>query len=175
MDRKCGVQNEEQDIDDIFSCRLANDLGSLRLFAQAVVDWQPWRFDIKCVPIPWNAGLTVPKTGLTFGILYDDGCVHPEPPITRALSLVKKRLESAGHTVIEWKVKDDIFARLTRVLAAMFGADGGAKILELAKKGNEDQRWVPGLPKPGKALSVSELWEVQSVRTEVVLQKSSAY
>lgn len=142
-------------------------MASLRLFAQAIVDWKPWRFDIKCVPIPWNYSLTVPKTGLTFGILFDDGCVHPEPPITRALQTVKEKLERAGHTVIEWKVKDDIFAKLTLVMSSMFGADGGAKILELMKQGGEDGRWVPGLAKPGKAMSMTDLWALQSVSARV--------
>lgn len=141
---------------------MSTDLDSLNLFAEAVVGWKPWRLDPKCVPIPWTP-VDLPKTGLVFGLLLDDGCVHPEPPVIRALLHTKKQLEAAGHMVIEWTVKDDVFALCKRILEEFFAMDGRDAILQLAKDGNEHERWVPGLPKPTSSKTVSESWQVQAV------------
>jgi amidase len=35
---------------------------------------------------------------MCFGFLWDDGIVNPTPPLWRAMRLVKKALEDAGHT-----------------------------------------------------------------------------
>ncbi len=66
---------------------------------------------------------TVGKTQLCFAIEWDDGIVHPHPPITRALREVKEKLLAAGHKVIDWVPYDhlrcyDIIGRIYSAMVA---------------------------------------------------------
>jgi amidase len=61
--------------------------------------------------IPWRdeqeqAVLDIVKASgggqLAFGIIRNDGIVHPQPPVRRAMDIVVKAIEKLGHKVIEW-------------------------------------------------------------------------
>lgn len=144
---------------------MANDLEALSIFARAVIDAEPWRWDPKCIPIPWRSvePSSVPERGLVFGILLDDGCVHPTPPVTRALLKTKESLERQGHTVIEWKVQDDEFAKGTALLYDFFTMDGRKGIYNLMKAGNEHEKWVPGLGPVSEPRTIAQSWAKQAV------------
>lgn len=95
---------------------LAPDVASLRLVTQALLDQKPWLVDPLVHEIPWrydheNAILENVQDGrggkkaggkLAFGVLRTDGIVSPTPPIHRAIDILVKALQSAGHEVIEW-------------------------------------------------------------------------
>jgi amidase len=97
---------------------MATSLDSVEIWSKAVVASEPWMgADPDCLPIPWR-DVAVPrqlcfgKTSLfdgsgfmliiCKGLLVDDGCVRPLPPVTRALLETKAALEAAGHTVINF-------------------------------------------------------------------------
>lgn len=141
---------------------LANDIEALRIFSKVVVDSEPWRRDPKCVPIPWR-DVSFPAKGLVFGMIMDDGCVHPTPPVVRALNKTRKALEKAGHTVIEWKVQGDEFQKGSKILQRFFSMDGRAGIYEIMKEGNEHERWVPGLGPVIETSQIPDSWAAQAV------------
>lgn len=144
---------------------MANDIGSLRIFAKAIVDSEPWRRDPKCIPIPWRPiqSCDLPSKGMVFGMIKDDGCVHPTPPVVRALNQTRKALEKQGHTVIEWKVQDKEWERGSAILQTFFTMDGRRGIYDLMKAGNEHEKWVPGLGPVVEPKTVGESWAAQAV------------
>lgn len=95
---------------------LTHSLEGVVTFMRAVLGERPWELDPILVPMPFNeeayalrnlelkAGSSAPALSkekgakLCFAIEWDDGCVHPHPPITRALKETKEKLEKAGHT-----------------------------------------------------------------------------
>jgi Asp-tRNA(Asn)/Glu-tRNA(Gln) amidotransferase A subunit family amidase len=79
---------------------MSSSLSALTLYAKTVIDSQGWLTDPNIVPLPWRE-VELPQK-LCFGILMDDGVVKPLPPVTRALRDTRKKLEAAGHTVIEY-------------------------------------------------------------------------
>lgn len=115
--------------------------------------------------MPWNppTEASLPRKGLVFGLLRDDAFVHPAPPIARALETTRKALVAAGHTVLELPAKDFAFMQGARILLDFFTADGRQGILDLMRKGDEAEKWVPGLGKPSEPKTVGETWTVQAV------------
>ena len=95
---------------------LGTTASSLRLVTKALLLQQPWLHDPLVHEIPWRdaeeeciqqllqfVGESVPKEKkLAFGIIHTDGVVTPTAPIRRAIELVTKALEAAGHEVIPW-------------------------------------------------------------------------
>jgi amidase len=81
---------------------MASSLSALRIFTKTVIDSEPWDLDPSCLRMPWNerqATLIDRGAGkkLCFAMMYDNGIVKPTPPVTRALDMTKRALESAGH------------------------------------------------------------------------------
>ncbi|KIX03040.1 uncharacterized protein Z518_06590 [Rhinocladiella mackenziei CBS 650.93] len=108
-------------------------LSDLSLFAKSVVDAQPWLKDPKALPIPWRQ-VTLPKR-LKLGVIWNDGCVTPTPPVQRALKATVEKLRQAGHEVVEWDGTSH--SRALSILSRFFVADGGKscrKALESVKE-----------------------------------------
>lgn len=96
---------------------IAPNVASLRLVTQTLLAQQPWLIDPLVHEIPWRykhedeilenlmdeKGEKNLKSRLAFGVLRTDGIVNPTPPICRAVDIVIKALQSAGHEIIEWK------------------------------------------------------------------------
>lgn len=80
---------------------LARTLDSVKLWASAVINSQPWLKDVKCLPIPWRQ--IEPKKRLKIAVMWDDGIVRPTPPIRRALRETVEKLRKAGHEIVDWK------------------------------------------------------------------------
>jgi len=57
---------------------------------------------------------------LTFGILWNDGLVIPQPPVIRALEMTKEAVIAAGHDVFDWKPHKhaEIYKATTDIWAA---------------------------------------------------------
>jgi amidase len=81
---------------------LSNSIGGLKSFMRAVAGQKPWLQDALAVRKPWNDdeyALVDHGYGksLCFAILWNDGVLHPHPPIIRGLEMVKCALVAAGH------------------------------------------------------------------------------
>ncbi|GAQ07706.1 putative amidase C550.07 [Aspergillus lentulus] len=73
----------------------------LDLFQRAVIDQEPWETETSLVPLPWRR--VKATKNMTVGIMWDDGCVRPHPPVTRALHHAKEKLLAAGLKVVDWE------------------------------------------------------------------------
>ncbi|KAJ5571881.1 hypothetical protein N7535_005541 [Penicillium sp. DV-2018c] len=78
-----------------------SSIEDLVLFQKAVLEQEPWEIETSLVPVPWKS--VPPTKDMTVGIMWDDGCVRPHPPITRALRHAKEKLLSAGIKVVDWE------------------------------------------------------------------------
>lgn len=151
---------------------------------RAVLGERPWELDPILVSMPFNedafqlknlqlkAGSSAPQESLPkdgklcFAIEWDDGVVHPHPPITRALRETKAKLEAAGHTVIDWKPYDHL--RAYDIIGRIYTADGGEDIRRSCQQGGEPVMYnLMADGKEQKHLSTFESWQVN--------QEKSAY
>ena len=81
---------------------LSTDLSGIKLFMQVVISHKPWLKDPRALRKHWNEDeyrLTEHGGGkkLTFGILWHDGLIVPQPPVIRALEMTKDAVIAAGH------------------------------------------------------------------------------
>ncbi|EXJ81134.1 hypothetical protein A1O3_07422 [Capronia epimyces CBS 606.96] len=136
----------------------AAGVDDLELFQRAVIDQEPWEIETSLAPLPWKR--VAPGKEFTVGILWDDGIVHPHPPITRGLQYAKKKLEAAGIKVVDWEpFKHDLgwdivstlyFPDVAETQRAIL-AESGEPVLPLTE-------WAFNYAKP-KPLTVTENWE----------------
>jgi amidase len=91
---------------------IATSVRALRLMMKCILSQEPWLHDPLVSEIPWReaqvqAVLDMEKLGwggpFSFGIMYHDGQIHPQPPVHRAIEIVVKAIEKLGHKTIEWK------------------------------------------------------------------------
>lgn len=78
---------------------MAHSPRDLRLFLETVIKSQPWDFDYGARAIPWHA--TPTRTSLTIGVFYECSSWPVAPPILRAIQTATKKLENAGHKVVQ--------------------------------------------------------------------------
>ena len=81
---------------------MTTSIEGVKRFMKAVLDAHPWNRDPMVLRMPWNeSAYNLAEHGnggqLCFGILWHDGVVHPHPPVTRALEIVKAALLAKGH------------------------------------------------------------------------------
>lgn len=134
----------------------AQYLDDLKFFVKTIIDAKPWLYDPKTPPIPWRE-YKVPEK-LTFGILKNNGIITPHPPIIRTLELIKTKLESLGHEVVEWEHPVPT-AEMIQNLNSIFTSDGYKEIKEACAASGEPL--IPQLMKrreAGQELKVSEHW-----------------
>lgn len=93
---------------------LATSVGALKLVIKGILSKDPWLHDPLVAEIPWRdeheqAVFDIAKAGsggqLCFGIMRDDGIIHPQPPVKRAIDIVVKTIERLGHKVVEVRVQ----------------------------------------------------------------------
>ncbi|WAO97250.1 Acetamidase [Fusarium falciforme] len=75
---------------------MANSLRDMDLFMSVVSSAQPHLKDPRLVPIPWTGLDTTMKGPLKIGIMASDGVISPQPPVTRALSWARSKLENSN-------------------------------------------------------------------------------
>jgi amidase len=121
---------------------LGSTAGSLRLVTKALLAQQPWLHDPFVHEIPWRGGEedkiqqllqfvgeSVPKEKkLSFGVIHTDGVVTPTAPIRRAIELVTKALEAAGHEIFAWSPPSHRVLNETSFRSWVF--DGGRNVRE---------------------------------------------
>ena len=89
---------------------LGTSAGAVKLVTKSLLSQKPWLYDPICVDMPWRDDIekqvwdTVNSgTGqLTFGLMKTDNIVNPQPPVVRAVDMVVKAVEKAGHKVMPW-------------------------------------------------------------------------
>ncbi|CAF3391518.1 unnamed protein product [Rotaria sp. Silwood2] len=81
---------------------LARKREDINLFMKTVLDTEPWLRDPSLVPIPWRS-ISLNSKNLTIAVMWDDGIVHPHPPIIRALHETVEHLKKSGIRVIDWE------------------------------------------------------------------------
>ena len=111
---------------------LATTPDALKLVMQALLTKKPWLHDPLVLEIPWRTESEAVVSDaiqrfskpLSFGVIRDDGCCHPHPPIARAIDTVVKALESRGHKIIDWKPKPD-HGKIAEITYKCWAFDGG--------------------------------------------------
>ncbi|KAH9949475.1 general amidase [Amylocystis lapponica] len=126
----CGALNAQQGQESVSSTLgpMANSLAAVKVFVKAVIDAKPWRRDPLAVRKDWSDreyALAEHGTGrkMCFAIMWHNGVIKPQPPILRGMQVVKKALEAAGHTVIDWENHRHL--ELYEVVERIFAADDG--------------------------------------------------
>ncbi|THC99202.1 hypothetical protein EYZ11_001290 [Aspergillus tanneri] len=79
----------------------SQSIEDLELFLRVVADQEPWDVETSLIPAPWKRATST--RNMTVAIMWDDGCVHPHPPVTRGLKHAKKLLQAAGIRVVDWE------------------------------------------------------------------------
>ncbi|KAF9528397.1 general amidase [Crepidotus variabilis] len=119
---------------------MANSLSSVLTFTKAIISARPWRYDPLAIRKAWSEEeWDLSEHGgvgsqLCFAIMWDNGVVKPHPPLIRAMTMVKKALEHAGHRVVDWEPHRHL--EIYKNAETIFVADGGHDYLtECAKSG----------------------------------------
>ncbi|ODQ59226.1 hypothetical protein WICANDRAFT_63720 [Wickerhamomyces anomalus NRRL Y-366-8] len=134
----------------------ARYLDDLKFFVKTIIDAKPWLYDPKTPPIPWRE-YEVPEK-LTFGIIKNNGMITPHPPVARAMELIKSKLESLGHEVVEWEHPIPN-SEMVKNLNQIFTADGYKEIKEACDESGEPIiKQLMERRAAGRELSVSEHW-----------------
>ena len=81
---------------------IAHDIRSIKIFMKSVLSTNPWLKDPLAVRKSWNEEayqLREHGSGkqMCFAICWSNGDITPQPPVTRAMELVKAALVAAGH------------------------------------------------------------------------------
>ncbi|KAH9850566.1 general amidase [Lenzites betulinus] len=160
---------------------MTHSVEAVRVFTKAIIDARPWRKDPLAVRKEWSAReYALGDHGgvggkMCFAIMWDNGIVKPHPPLVRAMALVKKALEAAGHTVIDWENH-----RSTEIIEngqKIFVADGGFDFRDACKLSGEpliktmspdtdaheyalDEPLLQTFVSERKHLSAYELWQL---------------
>ncbi|KAK1752265.1 amidase signature domain-containing protein [Echria macrotheca] len=72
---------------------MCNTMRDMDLFVKVIKDANPHIEDPRLVPIPWKGlSAATPKTPLKIGIMWHDGNIIPQPPVTRALEWAVSKL-----------------------------------------------------------------------------------
>ncbi|ESK92480.1 general amidase [Moniliophthora roreri MCA 2997] len=108
---------------------MANSMTGVKIFTKAIIDSNPWNKDPSAIRKEWSereyklAFHGEGKGPLCFAIMWDNGIVKPHPPLYRAMNMVKKALEGAGHQVIDWENHRQL--EIYKNAEMIFAADGG--------------------------------------------------
>ena len=113
---------------------LAQTREDINLFMKVVLDTEPWRQDPSLVPIPWRS-IPLSSDRFTVAVMWDDGVVHPHPPVTRALRETVDQLKKNGIRVIDWEpIEHD---KAWDLISALFFCNGAAEERRLMAEADE--------------------------------------
>ncbi|KAK7468691.1 hypothetical protein VKT23_003194 [Stygiomarasmius scandens] len=113
---------------------IARSSRDLELFFTTVYGTQPWLKDMSLTPLPWSH--QTPKwTGsggkIRLGVMWNDGVVHPQPPIRRALKeLVDALKKTDAFEIVDYEPK--YHAELVSTAHRLYTPDGGANARQRA-------------------------------------------
>ncbi len=145
---------------------LSKKLDNVKYVLQQIVDAKPYkRYDATCLPIDFRPYI-LPQRKLRIAFLDTDGLTTATPPVLRGLQIVKDKLETNGHIVIDWP---DLYLKdIREAIYPFYDANGFQAIFDIIKKSGEPvdkllSRWFP----TARDMNVSELWKLQIKRTEL--------
>ncbi|KAL1964320.1 hypothetical protein VTN77DRAFT_7140 [Rasamsonia byssochlamydoides] len=146
---------------------IAHSVPDLKLFLNAVLSEEPWKYDSKVIPLPWRQSeedaikAKIQSGGLTLGFYSCDGVVLPHPPILRGIEIVVSTLKKNGHDVIEWTPYKHDYA--VNLISGIYTSDGCVDV-----RRDIDASGEPAIPNindllnpSNKAITMNELWDVQ--------------
>lgn len=140
---------------------IANSMRDLDLFMTAVTDGKPWEEETCLVPLPWKE--LTPSRDFTVGVLWDDGIVHPHPPIQRAMKIAVAKMKAAGINTVDWEPYKH--AHGMRIINDLFYPDGAA--VQIAALESSGEPWLP-LTKEAftqaRKMTIPETWTVNLER-----------
>ncbi|CAF3863605.1 unnamed protein product [Rotaria sp. Silwood1] len=113
---------------------LARKREDINLFMKTVLDTEPWLRDPSLVPIPWRS-ISLNSKNLTIAVMWDDGIVHPHPPIIRALHETVENLKISGIRVIDWEPIDH--QKGWNLISALYHCNGAEEERSLMAEVNE--------------------------------------
>ncbi|CAL5869433.1 uncharacterized protein PFLUO_LOCUS3662 [Penicillium psychrofluorescens] len=141
----------------------SSSLEDLELFQRAVLDQEPWDVDTSLVPIPWKK--VIPSRDITIAIMWDDGCVRPHPPITRALRHARDKLVAVGIKVVDWEPYKH--GHGWEIISALYYPDAATLQHKQLQASGEPacplSEWSFSYSK-GKTLTHAETWALQEER-----------
>ena len=82
---------------------MCSHVATLKRYTKAIVDAKPWNKDPLVIKKAWNEDeyQLVDHGGLgaklCFAIMEDNMVVRPQPPVKRALKIMREALKEAGH------------------------------------------------------------------------------
>lgn len=129
-----GVQIGRESIVSVIG-PLARTREDLELFMKVVIDTEPWLRDPALIPIPWRS-IKMNAEIFTVAIMWDDGVVHPHPPINRALRETVEQLRRSHIRVIDWEPIDHLKA--WNLTSALYYCNGAEEERKLLNDGNEE-------------------------------------
>jgi len=156
-------------MDNIVGCvgPLARSARDLALFCRVMSEAESWVQEHQVLHIPWNDDIAIPRK-LCIGILWDDGVVHPHPPITSGLMNVKEALIKAGHEVIDYEPMEHQAA--WDLLVKLYLLDGGEEYWATMREAGEPPvpmtEWILSHAKGRKPYPVSETWKLNVQREQ---------
>ncbi|KAG9238029.1 amidase signature domain-containing protein [Amylocarpus encephaloides] len=135
--KACGA-GEEQIVPSIGP--LSTSLEGCKLFIKTIIDSKPWYREPSLLPFPWKEEEFFKSKRLKIAVLWDDGVVKPQPPVTRALKQVVEKLKAKSNVeVVEWKpYKHDL---AWEIIANLYFCDGGAE--QSAAIATSNEQWLP--------------------------------
>ncbi|TDZ41089.1 putative amidase [Colletotrichum trifolii] len=140
---------------------LANTVADLDLFQRTIIDQEPWEEETSLIPLPWKRPGSFGPGSFTVGILWDDGVVHPHPPVTRAMEASVQKLKAAGVKVVDFEPYQH--AEAAEIINAMYFPDAAATQREILAEGGEPvaplTEWAFNYSK-SEPLSIRENWEL---------------
>ncbi|EHL00830.1 putative amidase [Glarea lozoyensis 74030] len=83
---------------------LSTSLEGLKIFTKTLIDAKPWLREPGLLPFPWKEEDFFNGRKIKVAVIWDDGVVKPQPPVTRALKEVVDKLASSDKfEVVDWK------------------------------------------------------------------------
>ena len=154
---------------------LARAREDIDLFMKTVIDTQPWLQDPSLVPIPWRS-ITLSVKDFTVAVMWDDGVVHPHPPIIRALQETVARLKQSAIRILDWQPIDH--QKGWDLISALYYCNGAAEEQDLLATANEPMlpltEWIFNQPQVKKR-SWMEMNELINDRENYRLQYAQAW
>ncbi|KAF6786788.1 fatty-acid amide hydrolase [Colletotrichum sojae] len=102
---------------------------------KTVLDQEPWEEETSLVPLPWKSIEPYQSGSFTVGVIWDDGIVHPHPPVTRALRHAVEKLKAAGIKVVDFEPYNH--KEGAEVINTLYFPDAAATLREILKEGGE--------------------------------------
>lgn len=101
---------------------MARTLNTLTLAMKAVIQAETWTTDPQLPPLPWREDIFQEffKKSLVIGLMLDDGRVKVHPPIERIFRELCRKLEAAGHELVQWdtSLNPDCISIMVRQLSS---------------------------------------------------------